>query len=602
MKKIIFSFITICLQLSLLFPHTVIASTHAVGTNIKTTDGTIYLISPDGTKRPYNSEGAFLSYGFNAWSSVKTATAEDIALPTGLNIPPQDGKIICDTKDRIGTCFLISTGWKTAFPSLEIFNQQGFSFKKALYGDVSFLPERQNIQSGSSSHSPGVVINKGGTLYLVGENGLIGIPSMSIFYSWGYKLSDVVIANGADFSLTISGNLKKREAGELNPLASYWAPTDQKTIITAVPDTYASAELSYTNNTTLKTGTKGAELFAFKIYAPKNSPITIAQLDFDYSGTLAPSYLSNVKIFNLTNGTQIAKDSGLSSQYTSIGYVINPSINIPAGGFVEIGMIGDIASGLSGYTYQPKLTQVWTLDGSNKASYATVKNVPLTGVLLTTTADTTIYPTYSKKLMVTSPTNGDVITVGTLKQITWTTSASNYENVSITLLRKTDTGSYVTAQTLTTSTPNNGSYFWSVSTSLPTGLYYVYINNSDSSIYDDSDGDFTISNPNILPTTSSSKDSKRLADIRQFAAGLELYYNDFSKYPSSLSQLYPTYTYTMGIATAPTPTEGTCTESQNNYTYTQLGVGQSYMLTFCLGNSTGGYSAGVHALTQTGIQ
>ena len=98
--------------------------------------------------------------------------------------------------------------------------------------------------------------------------------------------------------------------------------------------------------------------------------------------------------------------------------------------------------------------------------------------------------------------------------------------------------------------------------------------------------------------TSKSTDAKRLADIRQLASAMELYYNDYDSYPKTLSLLAPKY---IGqIPTAPTPPDGTCTTEQNNYTYKFISA-NSYKLDFCLGQKTGGYSGGAHELTQSGI-
>ena len=97
---------------------------------------------------------------------------------------------------------------------------------------------------------------------------------------------------------------------------------------------------------------------------------------------------------------------------------------------------------------------------------------------------------------------------------------------------------------------------------------------------------------------SESADAKRLADIRQLASALELYFNDYNSYPENLSKMAPMYIGV--IPTAPTPPGGACAEQDNNYTYKYLNP-NNYQLTFCLGSSIGGYAAGKHTLTQAGI-
>ena len=125
---------------------------------------------------------------------------------------------------------------------------------------------------------------------------------------------------------------------------------------------------------------------------------------------------------------------------------------------------------------------------------------------------------------------------------------------------------------------------------------------------------------------AKSRDAKRIADVRQLASAMELYFNDKNSYPTNgqaftaatgyiinaangLSSLVPTYIGILPVA--PTPADGTCTAAfsnniANDYQYygTVLGVNLSnvYTISFCLGAATGGYSAGEHDLTPAGIQ
>jgi prepilin-type N-terminal cleavage/methylation domain-containing protein len=119
---------------------------------------------------------------------------------------------------------------------------------------------------------------------------------------------------------------------------------------------------------------------------------------------------------------------------------------------------------------------------------------------------------------------------------------------------------------------------------------------------------------------SKSRDAKRLADIRQFASAMELYFNDQNTYPTTATagllvpgQIlgYPniTPTYIGLIPSAPSPQDGTCTGAVNGgnayYMYANnngANLVTGYTITFCLGAVTGGYSAGPHTLTPAGIQ
>jgi hypothetical protein len=100
-------------------------------------------------------------------------------------------------------------------------------------------------------------------------------------------------------------------------------------------------------------------------------------------------------------------------------------------------------------------------------------------------------------------------------------------------------------------------------------------------------------------TPGSATDSQRISDVREMALALELYYNDNNNYPVTLAGLTPLYLTTLPTAPA---VEGTCTSAQNSYTYTQLQSGSNYSLTFCLGSAASGFSAGVHTVSDSGIQ
>ncbi len=118
-----------------------------------------------------------------------------------------------------------------------------------------------------------------------------------------------------------------------------------------------------------------------------------------------------------------------------------------------------------------------------------------------------------------------------------------------------------------------------------------------------------------------SRDAKRLADVRQLASALELFFNDVSAYPSvgyasqqvlgtadtsaynsSGTRVYLTPTYIGLIPTAPLPADSPCTPATGSNPYSYQSNGSTYTLTFCLGAATGGYSQGVRTLTPAGIQ
>jgi hypothetical protein len=207
-----------------------LAATHSAGTNVSH-NGTVYMITDNGQRRPYTSAGAFLSYGFNSWANVSPASAEDLALPEGSFIPPRDGKIVCsDRGSDKGTCYLITNGKRAAFVSAQVFKDLGFSFAKSVSGDVSFLTADSNISTSSEQHRAGVLINKNGTIYLVVSGGLMGIPSMDVLATWGYSTADTVPANNSDNSLAQTSVISARQGAKLSP-AEATSSADEDIII-----------------------------------------------------------------------------------------------------------------------------------------------------------------------------------------------------------------------------------------------------------------------------------------------------------------------------------------------------------------------------------
>lgn len=194
---------------------------HAPGSVIKTSDGTVWFITLDNTRRAFTSAGAFLSYGYLSFSQVVDANAADLTLAQGAFIPPMDGKIVCsdrnDSYATKGTCYLITGGQRAAFTSAAVFTALGFKFSHTTTGDVSFLATEANISDATSAHRPGVLVNNNGTIQLVESNSLMGVPTMTVLDSWGYTTADIVLANAADKALQQSGVMAARVAGQLSP-------------------------------------------------------------------------------------------------------------------------------------------------------------------------------------------------------------------------------------------------------------------------------------------------------------------------------------------------------------------------------------------------
>ena len=199
-------------------PFVAFAAVHADGTNVSDASGTVSMIV-GGQRRPYTSAGAFLSYGFNSFASVVSASAEDLALPVGTFIPPQDGSIICSDRgaDK-GTCYQVSNAMKFGFTSAAVFTGLGFSFKNSMAGDVSWMSAGSTLIGNTTmAHLPGTLVNNNGTVQLMGGSGLLGVPDLATFNSWGYSFSKVVPANAADKAMSQTGVMVARMPGQLSP-------------------------------------------------------------------------------------------------------------------------------------------------------------------------------------------------------------------------------------------------------------------------------------------------------------------------------------------------------------------------------------------------
>jgi len=585
----VFLFISI-LSLSVLAVNPAAAAPHTAGTNVKTSDGTIFLISPDGTRRPYNSAGAFLSYGFNNWNLVADATAEDLALPVGENIPPRDGKIICDTKERVGTCFLITEGRKIAFPSEKVFKGQGFSFDKVLYGDVSFLAEEQNIASGSDAHKPGVLINMDGTIYLVTGQGLMGIPNIATFESWGYSFGDAVPTNLADRKLSVVGTIKAREAGQLNPSDSGSAVKP----ITITKPASASQLLPV------------SAPYIISWYDPAVCSSSGGQQGCNATGQYDIYVITDVSKSLILNGTDPAKVSYFVDSVTTN--------NAYASYSWEAGLVKSV-SGVEAYLGTDYNFYFMIKDKARANRYA-------------------ISPVFQlawarERISVTSQETNETWNVNSPQTVIWT---GGEEGVTVNIfLTSPNSGCTGTDQrcgrvlyTIGKDIPNAGRYDFNVKDKdyfgkmIPSGIYVVRIESTgEYTNGDDSSGKITLTASNL---SAEARDVARLADARQMASALELYFNDHNEYPNSSNgkPLGLDPGYIGSLPTAPVPADGSCSDYWNVYWYERKAdykvtfddslnpksftLPDAYEFTFCLCSYTGGYSSGVHILSPAGIK
>jgi hypothetical protein len=385
------------MTLAMFAPFAAHAAVHAAGTNVSDSSGTVWMVMPDGTRRAYTSAGAFLSYGFNSWSQVVTASAEDLALPQGSFIPPQDGSIICsDRNDSFavkGTCYEISNGQKFGFTSAAVFTGLGFSFTNSSLADVSWMTAgSQLLNNTTAAHLPGTLVNNNGTVQLMGTTGLLGIPDVATFNSWGYSFGKVVPANAADKAMSQTGVMATRVAGQLSPTA-----------LSSNPGNPGPPVVNGTVNASLAYDTPAAQTVALQ--GTYNSVVTLATFAFSGNGTVtqlqvkrlgvsADTILPNVYLFNgntrLTDAASVGGSSLVSFN--------NPNGLFTVNGSMEVSVVAEIYGNQgAGATVGVQLTSFAVANGA-------AMSTAISGNLFTTaTASDLAYATFGT---VTPASNG----------------------------------------------------------------------------------------------------------------------------------------------------------------------------------------------------
>ncbi len=108
---------------------------------------------------------------------------------------------------------------------------------------------------------------------------------------------------------------------------------------------------------------------------------------------------------------------------------------------------------------------------------------------------------FSQSITVTNPHSGDFWEKGKTYTITWTKSGNMNANVKIRLMQGN-----TKILAVTDSTPNNGSYSWTVPASLSNGSYHIRVKTIDNAVYDDGEV-FTIGNAPAANITVTSPHS-----------------------------------------------------------------------------------------------
>lgn len=173
--------------------------------------GTFYLIA-GGLRYGITDPGVLGSYGFE-FKDGTAAAGSDIAMPLAPRLAPGDGSLVKKAGDA--TVWFVSGAQKYGFTSSEVFLGQGFAWKnvREVAAEVlDPLPKAGNLTDGAARHQTGVYVSYNSTIYKMGANGRLGIPSTEVYNSWNVDndYSQVVPANTADLAAPLAGNLTAR--------------------------------------------------------------------------------------------------------------------------------------------------------------------------------------------------------------------------------------------------------------------------------------------------------------------------------------------------------------------------------------------------------
>jgi len=181
--------------------------------------GTVFKIM-GGQRLGYPTQASFLSYNYQ-WSNLVPANSADLALPQGTNVKIADGALINDA----GTVFLVYGGQKLGFTSAAVFTGLGYQWSNVLTDSLSAYPQGANVDSATMAHPNGTLVNASGTIYQMTSTGRAGIPTLAVFYSWGFDFAKSVPANAADLAKSTEANLGYRTGSVINDGGTIWGIT-----------------------------------------------------------------------------------------------------------------------------------------------------------------------------------------------------------------------------------------------------------------------------------------------------------------------------------------------------------------------------------------
>lgn len=162
-------------------------------------NGTVYLIS-NGQRRPFRSAAEFDSYGYK-FSQVIPASDADKLLPEGSTMTLLDGTLVLDSSDNRTIYLIGADGVRRGFASADVFTALGYKFSQAVKFNLTGYQTGAPITSSTAAHPDGALVFDGQTVWWVNNGERHGFPTLDIFNSYGLSFKNMVPANAADKAL-----------------------------------------------------------------------------------------------------------------------------------------------------------------------------------------------------------------------------------------------------------------------------------------------------------------------------------------------------------------------------------------------------------------
>jgi len=130
------------------------------------------------------------------------ANDADRALPNGALLKAMAGTLVLDTIDNRTVYMIGQNSTKRGFTTEEVFKALGYNFTKLARIDVTDYTPGPVVDIATDPHPDGaLVVDSSGTVWWILDRKRHPFQSSEVLMSYGFKFSDVVLANSADLAL-----------------------------------------------------------------------------------------------------------------------------------------------------------------------------------------------------------------------------------------------------------------------------------------------------------------------------------------------------------------------------------------------------------------